>query len=334
MRFLPADFRFAEPLFLLLLLFIPLLALWQWRMARRRPAVTWADGTSWFAGGTWRTRLFRVLSLLPWVAFALLSVAMARPQSGTREIDVKSEGIDIIAVIDASGSMKAEDFQPNNRLFVAKQVASDFVRGRTGDRIGVVVFAGEAFTQCPLTLDQGVLLDLIESINFGIEPDGTAIGSAIATAVNRLRKSEAKSKVVILLTDGKNNSGSVDPLTSADAAAALGIKIYTIGVGAKGEAPYPIDDPLFGRRYVRMPSDVDDESLTEIAKKTGGLYFRATSSEALEQIYDRIDQLEKTTVETREYVDYADLGPLFLAWAAGLLGLGIIGRTTFAGRLP
>jgi Ca-activated chloride channel family protein len=334
MKLLPADFRFAEPLFLLVLVAIPLLLLWQWRVGRRRPAVAWADGARWFGGGTWRTRLFHVLSALPWLAFLLLGVAMARPQSGTRELDVKSEGIDIIVVIDASGSMKAEDFQPNNRLFVAKHVASSFVEGRVGDRIGVVVFAGEAFTQCPLTLDHGVLLDLISSIDFGIEPDGTAIGSAIATAVNRLRKSEAKSKVVILLTDGKNNSGAVDPLTAADAAAALGIKIYTIGVGAKGEAPYPIDDPLYGRRYVRMPSDVDDESLTEIAKKTGGLYFRATSSEALQEIYARIDRLEKTTVETREYVDYADLGPALLAWAAALLGLGILGRTTLAARLP
>jgi Ca-activated chloride channel family protein len=334
MNLLPHDFRFAEPLFLLLLLAIPVLAAWRWWRRRHQPSVLWADAGRWMGGSSWRTIAERVIAVLPWLAFALLVVAMARPQSGTREMDIKSEGIDIIAVIDASGSMRAEDFQPNNRLFVAKQVAGQFVEGRDGDRIGVVVFAGEAFTQCPLTLDQGVLQDLIKSIDFGIEPDGTAIGSAIATAVNRLRESQARSKVIVLLTDGRNNSGSVDPITAADAAAALGIKIYTIGVGVQGEAPYPVDDPLFGRRYVRMPSDVDDETLTTIATKTGGLYFRATSAEALKEIYGRIDRLEKTTVESREYIDYADMGPQLLAWGSLVLALLVLGRATLATRLP
>lgn len=334
MKWLPPDFRFAEPWFLLLLLLIPLLAVWRWRFRRRDPAVLFADAAGWFGGTTWRTRLDRLLRLAPWAALGLLAVALARPQSGTREIDVRSEGIDIVVVIDASGSMRAEDFQPNNRLYVARQVASQFVEGRTGDRIGVVVFAGEAFTQCPLTLDQGVLNELINSIDFGIQPDATAIGSAIATAVNRLRKSEARSKVVILLTDGRNNAGAIDPLTAADAAAALGVRIYTIGVGVQGEAPYPVDDPLFGRRYVRQPSEVDDATLRKIADKTGGLYFRATSSEALKAIYGRIDKLEKTTVQTREYVNYSDLGPDLLRWAALLLAVMAVGRTTVVPRLP
>jgi Ca-activated chloride channel homolog len=264
----------------------------------------------------------------------LAVLALARPQAGTREIDVKSEGIDIVLAVDASGSMKAEDFKPNNRLFVAKEVAAQFVDGRQGDRIGIVVFAGEAFTQCPLTLDYGILKELIGAIDFGIEPDGTAIGMAIANSVNRLRRSEAKSKVVILLTDGINNSGAIDPLTAAEAASALNIKIYTIGVGVEGEAPYPVDDPVFGRRYVRMPSDVDDEALGKIAERTGGLYFRATSPEALREIYARIDRLEKTKVETREYVDYSDLGPELTVWAAALLTLTVLAGATFLSRLP
>lgn len=334
MKLLPADFRFAEPGFLLLLLAIPLLAFWQWRRRRHAPSVLYADAAGWIGGSSWRVHADRFLRLIPWVALAALIVALARPQSGTREVEVRSEGIDIVTVIDASGSMRAEDFQPNNRLYVAKEVAKQFVQGRPGDRIGVVVFAGEAFTQCPLTLDHVVVEDMIQSIDFGIQIDGTAIGSAIATAVNRLRKSEAKSKVVILLTDGRNNAGAVDPLTAADAAAALGIRIYTIGVGVQGDAPYPIDDPLFGRRYVRQPSDVDDATLTKIAEKTGGLYFRATSSEALKEIYGRIDRLEKTTVQTREYVDYSDLGPVILRWAGLLLALVVVGRSSLITRLP
>jgi Ca-activated chloride channel family protein len=334
MRFLPADFRFAEPWFLLLLLVLPLVWLWNARPRRREATVLYADAASWMPGPTLRTYVEAAMRALPFLAYAFAVVALARPQSGTREVDVRSEGIDIVMAIDASGSMKAEDFKPNNRLFVARDVATKFVDGRKGDRIGIVVFAGEAFTQCPLTLDYGVLKDLIQAIDFGIEPDGTAIGMAIAQSVNRLRKSEAKSKVVILLTDGINNSGAIDPQTAAEAAAALGIKIYTIGVGVEGEAPYPVDDPVFGRRYVRMPSEVDDEALAAIAKRTGGLYFRATSPEALARIYDRIDKLEKTKVETREYVDYSDMGPQLAVWAAAFLAMSLIAGVTVVSRLP
>ncbi len=335
MRFLPADFRFAEPGYLALLVVLPLLYLWYRRRRRTsETGVVYADASHWTAGPTWRTRLYHLFRVLPYAAFFLAVVALARPQAGTREVDVKSEGIDIVLAIDASGSMRAEDFKPNNRLYVAKQVAAQFVDGRQGDRISIVLFAGEAFTQCPLTLDYGILKNLIEAIDFGIQPDGTAIGMAIAASVNRLRKTEAKSKVIILLTDGINNSGTIDPLTAADAAAALKIKVYTIGVGVEGEAPFPVDDPVFGRRYVRMPSEVDDKSLKEIADKTGGLYFRATTPEALREIYARIDRLEKTKVETREYVDYADMGPDLIAWAAALLALGFLASTTFLARLP
>lgn len=320
---LPKDFRFAEPLILLALLLLP--ALWAWRRFgpfRRPTTLAWADAAGWSGGATLRTRLARLVALLPWLALALTIVALARPQSGSRAVQVTSEGIDIMLAIDASGSMRAEDFKPNNRLYVARQVADQFVDGRVGDRIGLTVFAGAAYTQCPLTLDYGVLKQLIATIDFGT-PDGTAVGMAIANSVNRLRKSTARSKVIILLTDGRNNAGEIDPVTAAEAARALRIKIYTIGVGVEGEADYPVDDPLFGRRYVKMASDVDDPTLKKIADLTGGLFFRATSAEALKEIYARIDRLEKTKVESREYVDYADLGPRYLAWAAGLLALTV-----------
>jgi Ca-activated chloride channel family protein len=334
MNFLPDDFRFAEPMFLILLLVLPAVWLWKLKPRKREPTIFYADSSSWASGATLRPRLEKLFRALPYAAYALAVVALARPQSGTREVDIRSEGIDIVMAVDASGSMKAEDFKPNNRLFVAKEVATQFVDGRQGDRIGIVVFAGEAFTQCPLTLDYGILKELIAAIDFGIEPDGTAIGMAIANSVNRLRRSEARSKVIILLTDGINNSGAIDPLTAAEAASALNIKIYTIGVGVEGEAPYPVDDPVFGRRYVRMPSDVDDEALGTIADRTGGLYFRATSPEALREIYARIDQLEKTKVETREYVDYSDLGPELTVWGAALLTLTLIAGATVLSRLP
>lgn len=329
------DFRFADPIWLFLLALVPVL--WAWRQFgpwSRPPAVRWADAAGWTGGATWRIYLTRLLASLPWFALALAVVALARPQAGSRSVQITSEGIDIVLAIDASGSMKAEDFKPNNRLYVARNVAAQFVDGREGDRIGLVVFSGEAYTQCPLTLDYGVLKQLIEAIDFGLQPDGTAVGMAIANSINRLRKSQAKSKVVILLTDGRNNSGEIDPITAAEAARALRIKIYTIGVGVEGEADYPVDDPLFGKRYVRMPSDVDDETLKKIAERTGGLYFRATSTEALRQIYARIDELEKTKVETREYIDYADRGPTLMAWAGGLLCLTLVGGALGFRRRP
>lgn len=329
------DFRFAEPFWLGLLALVPLLVLWRrFSPWGRSPAVRWADAAGWTGGTTWRVHLTRLLGLLPWVALVLACVALARPQAGSRAVQITSEGIDIVLAIDASGSMKAEDFKPNNRLHVARSVAADFVDHRGGDRIGLVVFAGEAFTQCPLTLDHGVLKQLIGAIDFGLQPDGTAVGMAIANSVNRLRKSQARSKVVILLTDGRSNAGEIDPVTAAEAARALRIKIYTIGVGVEGEADYPVDDPLFGRRYVRMPSDVDDATLKRIAERTGGLYFRATNAEALRQIYAKIDELEKTKVETREYIDYADRGPTLMGWAAGLLAATLVGGALGFRRRP
>jgi len=250
--------------------------------------------------------------ILRMVALSILILAMARPQAGQREEEVITEGIDIMLTLDTSGSMKAEDFKPQNRLGAAKQVMEEFIKSRHNDRIGLVVFSRFSFTQCPLTLDYGVLLGLLEKIDIGMIEDGTAIGTAIANSVNRLRDSEAKSKVIVLLTDGINNAGKIDPLTAAKTASALGIKIYTIGAGTPGGALYPVDDPIFGRRYVRMDTEIDEALLEEIADKTGGMYFRAKDERGLREIYETIGKLEKTEIETREYANYKELGGGFL----------------------
>jgi Ca-activated chloride channel family protein len=311
--------RFADPWWFLLLLLLPVPFL----LARRRK-----EGVAYPAlhvlgpaRASFRVVLHRALPWLRALALVLLVVILARPQGGSREVEVTSEGVDIVLAVDVSGSMKAEDFRPRNRLHVAKEVAKKFVSGRANDRIGLVVFAGQAYTQCPVTLDYGMLGALIDRIDFGGIQDGTAVGMGIATAVNRLRTSPAKSKVIICLTDGRNNAGSIDPRTAAELAKSLGIRIYTIGVGVEGDAPYPVDDPVFGTRYVRMPSEVDDAGLREVATLTGGLYFRATTPEALARIYDKIGQLEKTKIETREYTHYTDMAPGLALPVLALLSL-------------
>jgi Ca-activated chloride channel family protein len=275
--------------------------------------------------------------VLPWLwlgAGVLMTVALARPQTGGTRMEVRSEGIDIILALDISGSMRAEDFKPHNRLHVAKEVAKSFVQGRNGDRIGLVVFAGGAYTQCPLTLDYGVLQTLLDEVDFGQVPDGTAVGMALATSVNRLRGAEGKSRVVILLTDGQNNAGEVDPLTAAEAARALGVRVYTIGAGTEGKARVPVDDPVFGRRYVTIEAHLDEETLSKIASLTGGRFFRATSAEALESIYQEIDALEKTEAETFEYVQYNERGPWLALLAVILLGGGLLVSETVVNRIP
>jgi Ca-activated chloride channel homolog len=240
--------------------------------------------------------------------------------------NVYTEGIDIVLALDISGSMLAEDFQPN-RIGAAKEVAQKFVDARTNDRIGLVVFAGQSFTQCPMTLDYRVLKNLLRQIKPGMVEDGTALGMGIAQGVNRIKESTAKSKVMILLTDGVNNRGEIDPLTAAQLAQTFGIRIYTIGVGTIGEAPYPVQTP-FGIRYQNVPVDVDEKSLKSIADMTGGEYFRATTNRALERIYADIDKLEKTRIEVRSYRSYAEL---FYGWAGIALMLlvleAVISRT-------
>ncbi len=325
--------RFADPLFLLALLPLALVFAWDLRRRHRRARLAFPD-RRFFPRRGWRARAAGTVPVFFAVSGLLLVAALARPQTGAARHEVKSEGIDIVLALDVSGSMRAEDFKPHNRLYVAKQVARDFVNGRSGDRIGLVVFAGGAYTQCPLTLDYGILDNLLDQVGFGRIPDGTAIGMALATSVNRLRQAAGKSKVVILLTDGQNNAGEVDPITAAEAAQALGVKVYTIGAGRDGPARIPVDDPVFGQRYVTIDAKVDEATLGKIADLTGGRYFRATSAEALSEIYKEIDQLEKSKAETVEYVQYDERGPLLALLAALALAGGLLVGETAASRIP
>jgi Ca-activated chloride channel family protein len=271
------------------------------------------------------------------VSITLLVFTLARPQTGQAKEIIKGEGIDIVLVLDVSGSMAAEDFQPKNRLEAAKDVIHEFVAGREYDRIGLVVFARQSFTQVPLTLDYDVLLDLLDQIRLGPEmglEDGTAIGIAIANATNRLKDSTANSKVVILLTDGVNNAGQIDPATAAQIARTLGVRIYTIGAGRPGNAPYPVQDPIFGKHYVNLPSELDEDSLRQIAEISGGLYFRATDSQALHQIYQRISEMEKTEVEVRRYTRYRELAYFFALPALGFILIEILLTNTVFRKIP
>jgi Ca-activated chloride channel family protein len=262
-------------------------------------------------------------------------VAFARPQSGSKMRETTTEGVDIILALDVSSSMLAEDFKPKNRLVAAKSVASDFISGRQNDRIGLVIFAGESFTQCPLTLDYGVLMTLLEQTKVADkEWDGTAIGMGIVNAVNRLRDSKAKSKVIILLTDGVNNRGEVDPVTASNIAAALNIKIYTIGAGTRGTALYPIDDPYLGRQYRPIPVEIDEDVLRKIAANTGAQYFRATNTEKLAEIYDEIGELEKTKIEVKEFTRYDEYFGYFLAAGLFFLLMEIIFAHTYFRKIP
>lgn len=264
-----------------------------------------------------------VLIVLRSSAIALFVIALARPQYGNEQTKVKTEGIDIVLAVDVSGSMLAEDFEIGgrryNRLYVIKQVVKDFIQKRTNDRLGLVVFAGRAYTQCPMTLDYGMLFQFLEKVEIGMVEDGTAIGSGLGSSVDRLKNTKAKSKVVILLTDGRNNAGEIDPFTAAEIAKTLGIKVYTIGAGTKGLAPFPAID-LFGNTVMRQVKiDIDDDALREIAKITDGKYYRATDTESLKEIYRQIDKLEKTESEVTQYTEYSELFHYFLLPAFGLL---------------
>jgi len=327
--------RLADLWFLLLLAFIPLY-LWLTIFHRRKEAsIRYSDlGNVRKVKGTRSIRYRRVLIFLRGLALSLMVVALARPQAGRKSEEILTKGIDIVLTLDVSTSMRAEDFKPNNRLWVAKEVAKDFIRGRRNDRIGLVIFAGKSFTQCPLTLDYGVLLDFLDRVEIGMVEDGTAIGMGLATAINRLRESQAKSKVVILLTDGRNNRGEIDPVTAAKAAQPLGIKIYTIGAGKRGSAPYPIEDPIFGKRYVRLPVEIDEKTLEEVARTTGGRYFRATDAQKLSAIYEEISQMEKTKIKTREYMEYSERFGRFLFPALLFLMIEIVLANTRFRKIP
>ena len=317
---------------------LPLLLLVAWlvwrtrRPAERPAAVLWVR-TAGF-GSRLATLAVRPLEVLPWVALALAVAAIARPQQGVRQTETETRGVDIELAIDISPSMAAEDFRPSNRLAVAKQTARDFIRQRAHDRVGLVAFAGTAFSQCPLTLDHDALTELLEGLDLGLAEDGTAIGMGLATAVAGLKESRTPSRVVVLLTDGQNNRGAIDPLTGADLARALGVKVYTVLVGRGGVVPVPVDDPLVGRRTEMVRMDVDEETLREIARRTGGRFFRAVDPAALAGIYSAIDRLERAPIHAIEYREYFDLGPALLGVAALLLAVYLMGSTTWAFRLP
>ena len=330
-------FRFATPWALALL---PLALGAGWALARRRsrwdarlplPRTSDLGGIS----PTFWARLDRARPLARGVALALAVVALARPQSGSRQETVFTEGVDIVVALDVSGSMRCEDFQPQNRLEVARETVGHFVEGRPSDRIGLVAFSAIASTRCPPTTDHAMLRQLLEGVDFAPrEDDGTAIGLGLATAVHRLRTSPAKSRVAVLVTDGRNNRGQVGPEDAAEAARALGVRVYTVGVGTEGEAPYPIDGGLFGRRYVMVREDLDEDLLRRIASATGGRYFRARDREGLARVFATIDDLEKVRIESRVRVLYTELFHLALLPAALLLA----GEAALAGtrlrRIP
>lgn len=253
-----------------------------------------------------KSRLHWLVAAANWAAVALLIIAMARPQKALTTVERNAEGIDIVLVIDLSTSMLAEDLKPN-RFEAVREVAKSFVDRRISDRIGLVAFAYYSYTVVPPTLDYKLLKDLINDLKMGTVQDGTAIGMGLATAINRLKDSEAESRVIILLTDGQNNAGEIDPVTAADLAYAYGIKIYAVGAGTRGTAPYPVQDPIFGLRYQNIEVDIDDDMLIAITELTGGRYYRATNTEELQKIYEEIDTYEKTEIEEIIYTDYKDL---------------------------
>ncbi|MEP6591056.1 MAG: VWA domain-containing protein [Gemmatimonadota bacterium] len=322
---------FVRPWLLLLLLALPF---WWWRRRHLRQATATVSDVAPFAAATrgrWKLRLPPVLRSL--VLTALVLAAAGPFRRGDRTV-VNADGIAIVIALDVSSSMLAEDFTPANRLEVAKQQALAFVRGRTADRIGLVTFAGEALTQVPVTLDYPALERAIEAVRIGDLEDGTAIGSGLATAVARLRKVPGKERVILLLTDGENNRGLIDPRTASQTAQAFGIKVYTIGVGTEGQARFPTGQGLNGFRYEMLPVRIDEVLLREIAANTGGRYFRAKDAEALTRIFQQIDRLERTPVDVIRYTRHEERTRPFLAAAFLLLGLELLVATTSVVRVP
>lgn len=327
-------FRFEDPWVLSLLVLIPVVVWLRFRRAPRPATLRYAavDAVREAGGGVagWLPHLPAVLRGL---AVTAAVVALARPQTGVSSESVLTEGIDILMALDVSSSMLAEDLEPN-RLEAAKAVAAEFVAGRANDRVGLVAFAGEAFTQAPLTIDRAVVTGLLDELDVGMIEDGTAVGMGLATAVKRLQASPSASQVVVLLTDGRNNRGEIGPVTAAQMAQALGVRVYTIGVGTQGRARVPVDDPLRGRQYVTIEVDIDESTLREVAESTGGRYYRATDNESLAAIYEEIDELERTEIEVENYTTYEERFSEVLMLAIALLLLELALRQTILRRLP
>ena len=327
---------FANPSYIyLLLLLIPLIGWYFWKMRKNQASVEMSSSQAFDApkAVTAKVYLRHVPFVLRMIAIALVIVILARPQSTNSWQNSSTEGIDIMMAIDISSSMLAQDLRPN-RLEAAKNVAAAFINGRPNDNIGLVVFSAESFTQCPLTTDHAILLNLFKNIQSGMIEDGTAIGLGLANAVSRIKDSQAKSKVIILLTDGSNNRGEIAPVTAAEIAKTFGIRVYTIGVGTKGEAPYPFRRPGGMIQTQMIPVDIDEPTLKQIATTTGGQYFRATDNASLKEIYSEIDQMEKTKISVREYSkkqeEYKNIALLLLA----LLLLELLLKHTLLKKIP
>ncbi|WP_430810041.1 MULTISPECIES: vWA domain-containing protein [unclassified Carboxylicivirga] len=328
------DITFTQPYFFWLLLIVPAYIAWYVWKQKSMQASLKISTLRGFAQAPVSKKVylrhllfaFRVISII------LLITVLARPQSSNSFRDENIEGIDIVMALDISGSMMAEDFKPN-RLEAAKVVAADFIKGRPNDKIGLVIYAAESFTQCPLTTDHQVLQNLFKDIQPGLLEDGTAIGMGLATAVQRIKDSQAKSKVIILLTDGENNRGEIAPMTAAEIAKTFGVRVYTIGVGTNGMAPYPMQT-VFGKQYQQVEVNIDEELLQGIADMTDGKYFRATDEQKLTEIYEEIDQLEKTRIEVREYTKRKEEYWWFAAFAGLFLMMEIFLRSTVFRNLP
>jgi len=325
---------FANPKYLLLLLLLIPMAVWYVYKQRSKQATIRMSSLEPFqrAPRSWKNYLRHLPFVLRMVVTTLLIVVLARPQSTDNWESSTTEGIDIIMAMDISSSMLAADLQPN-RLEAAKDVAAEFINGRPNDNIGLVSFAGESFTQCPLTTDHAVLLNLFGKMESGMIEDGTAIGVGIANAINRIKESNAKSKVIILLTDGSNNRGEIAPVTAAEIAKAFGIRIYTIGVGTQGTAPYPVQT-AFGTQYQNVPVEIDEVTLKQIASTTGGAYFRATDNAKLKEIYTEIDQMERTKISVKEYSKKQEEYLPFALLAMCLLLLEVVLRNSVLRTIP
>lgn len=327
-------FSFLHPeYFYLLLILIPMIGWYIWKQHTANASLQISSLKFFSKIGKSRKTYFRHIPfVLRCLALISIIVALARPQSTNQLRNVTTEGIDIMISLDISGSMLAMDFKPN-RMEVAKEVAIDFIKGRPNDRIGLVIFAAESFTQCPLTLDHNVLINLFREVRTGMLEDGTAIGMGLATAVNRIKDSDSKSKVIILLSDGENNRGQIAPLTAAEIARTFGVRVYTVGVGSVGTAPFPIQT-VFGQQVQNMEVRIDEEMLQEIADITGGRYFRATDRTALERIYREIDEMEKHKIEVQEYTRHSEEFLPFALLALLFLLAEIVLRNTILRTLP
>lgn len=327
--------EYAYPAFFFALILVPLMAAWYFWRGRKGTAPLQLSGFENLEDkmSSVRVWLRHLLAILRMAVVALIVIVLARPQSSNQWEQITTEGIDIVMCMDISGSMRAMDFKPN-RLEASKNVGIEFVNARQNDRFGLVVFAGESFTQCPMTTDRAVVINFLKEIDFGVIEEGTAIGMGLATAVNRIKESKAKSKVIILLTDGVNNRGDVGPVTAAELAAGYGIRVYTIGVGSQGTAPIKLQD-MFGRTVTQnMPVEIDEEVLQEIAQSTDGAYFRATNNNKLREIYQQIDELEKTRLDVKQFSKKKEEYFPFLLAAMLILLAEVLLRYTFFRTIP